>query len=157
MFGRYLQNDPMAQLWFFGDGPLRKEMEDISGKVAPGQIRFLGAIANPWQQVPVGSILLLPSLVEGMPAVIVEAFLARIPVIAFKVGGIPEMAIDMPSCLLIKKNDTAAFVNAMQNLVHLDPIVLERNLDTAQVIAKERFAMKKIAERFIEFYKITCG
>lgn len=157
MFARYLENDPMAQLWFFGDGPLRKEMEDRVEKVSLGQIRFLGAIANPWQMVPDGSILLLPSLVEGMPAVIAEAFLARIPVIAFEVGGIPEMAFDIPSCMLVEKNDTAAFVNAMKNMVQKDPIELEGNLGTAQGIAKERFAINDIADRFIDFYKIVCG
>lgn len=157
MFAGYLKNDPMAQLWFFGDGPLRKEMEEIAGKVAPGQIRFLGAVANPWQLVPNGSILLLPSVVEGMPSVIAEAFLARIPVIAFEVGGISEMSLDMPSCLLIEKNNTAAFVNAMQYMVQKDPFELERKLEIAQEIAKERFEMNKIADRFIDFYKIVCG
>lgn len=157
MFARYLETDPTAQLWFFGDGPLRREIEDKVEKFAAAQIRFLGSIGNPWQLVPKGSILLLPSLVEGMPSVIAEAFLAKIPVITFEVGGIHEMAFDIPSCILIEKNDTAAFVNAMQNMVRRDPNELEGKLETAQGIAKERFSINDIAGQFIDFYKTVCG
>lgn len=157
IFVRYLEIDPKAQLWFLGDGPLRKEMEDRAGALAPEQIRFMGAISNPWQLVPTRSILLLPSLVEGMPAVIAEAFLASIPVIAYEVGGIPEMAAGMPSCRLVAKGNSNAFLKAMQEMAGQDPMELEKKLETSRVIAKDRFSLDLVADRFIDFYKIVCG
>ena len=65
---------------------------------------FKGAIENPWEQIPSNALLILPSAIEGCPAVIAEAMRYHIPVFASHVGGIPEMIEESISCFTFDYN-----------------------------------------------------
>lgn len=152
LFGSYLENDPQAQLWLFGDGPLRESVEGSILKKREA-IRFLGANQNPWSLVPANAILLLPSKIEGMPAVIAEAFLAQIPVIASPVGGIPEMANGMASCSLVTLADKAAWLKVMEFWARISPEEKTQVTNPTKAKAKQRFDLERAGKAFLEFYQ----
>ena len=62
-------------------------------------------------------VLLLPSSAEGLGRVIVEAFLRARPVVASRVGGIPDIVEDGVNGLLVPPGDTRALADAIERLL----------------------------------------
>jgi L-malate glycosyltransferase len=152
-FQEYHKIHPESQLWLIGDGLFRKEMESKAKGNLTNSIRFFGSIQDPWSIIPSNAILLLPSKIEGMPAVIAEAFINKIPIVANRVGGIPEMAEGMSSCILVESENQTQFLEGMDYFRTLPPLEMEEILMDSKVKALERFSMDKVVSSFLEFYK----
>ncbi|MDA0231621.1 MAG: glycosyltransferase family 4 protein [Proteobacteria bacterium] len=74
-----------------GDGPLREFLEQQTAKHGfTNQIHFLGHSWEVAKWLDAADIFILPSLGEGMPAVVLEAMAKGLPVIATSAGGTPE-------------------------------------------------------------------
>jgi glycosyltransferase involved in cell wall biosynthesis len=104
-----------ARLVVVGDGPERGRLETLA---APG-VEFRGAVTS--EEVPAlvrdARALLVPSTCyEGSPRVIVEAFAAGVPVIASRIGGLPEHVEDGVSGLLVEPGNADAWANAVEQL-----------------------------------------
>jgi len=156
-FQEYHKNHPESQLWLFGDGPLRIVTEAKAKRQLPDSIRFFGSVSNPWSLIPPNAILLLPSKIEGMPAVIAEAFLHEIPVVATRVGGIAKMAEGMPSCKLVESGNQTQFLEGMDYFRTLPLFKRTEILADSRSKAIEGFSMDKVASSFLKFYKQVCG
>jgi len=75
-----------------GDGPLRAELEKFVRKNSlENKVIFTGWVRNPLDYMQYFDVLVHPSLYEGCPSVILEAFSLNVPVIGSKAGGIPEL------------------------------------------------------------------
>uniref|UniRef100_UPI0025DB28E2 glycosyltransferase n=1 Tax=Algoriphagus sp. TaxID=1872435 RepID=UPI0025DB28E2 len=69
IFELFLKKYPSAQLWLIGDGPEKERIERETDKLEfKGQVKFLGALAKPFNSIPENSMLILPSISEGLPA-----------------------------------------------------------------------------------------
>jgi glycosyltransferase involved in cell wall biosynthesis len=85
---------PDARLRLVGDGPLRKDLEELVVDLGlSGAISFAGQkshseIAGIYSA---SDIVVVPSLSEGLPMVLLEAMASGRPVVATRVGGIPEL------------------------------------------------------------------
>lgn len=103
------------RLTVVGDGPLRARLEASTRRLLPGQVKHLGW--RPRDELPaiyVGSqVLVLPSLMEGMPNVMLEAMAAGLPVIATRVGGCPELVSDGENGLLVEPGSPPALAAAI--------------------------------------------
>jgi glycosyltransferase involved in cell wall biosynthesis len=103
-----------ARLEIAGEGDERSALE----RIAPSSVRFRGAIAA--TDVPdllAGArALLIPSRSEGLPRVVVEAFAAGVPVIASRVGGLPELVEHGANGLLVDLDDEAGWRGAVERL-----------------------------------------
>jgi glycosyltransferase involved in cell wall biosynthesis len=91
--------------------------------------------------------LVLPSLSEGMPTVILEAMARGLAVIATSVGGV-SLLVDEANGFLIPKNDINALVGALVQGVELDDEELV-NLKTASISKVRRYEWPTIADRLI--------
>ena len=70
--------------------------------------------------------LVMPSKIEGLPAVILEAMYCRIPVIAYEVGGIGEVLQRKETGWAVPAGDRLAFEAAVLDCLNLPAIELER-------------------------------
>jgi len=61
-------------------------------------------------------IFILPSISEGLPNVILEAMACSVPVIASRVGGIPEVIVNRENGLLVSPQNTRALTEAILTL-----------------------------------------
>lgn len=84
-----------------GEGPEGPRLEALASELAPDQVRFLGAVRDPRAVYAAADLLVLPSLSEGLPAVIIEAGLMETPTIASAVGAIPDVIDDGDTGYLI--------------------------------------------------------
>jgi glycosyltransferase involved in cell wall biosynthesis len=75
-----------------GDGPLKEHFVNLAAQLAIGEkVFFTGWVNNPLDFMRDFDILVVPSLYEGCPSVILEAFSLNVPVVGSKAGGIPEL------------------------------------------------------------------
>jgi glycosyltransferase involved in cell wall biosynthesis len=107
-----------ADIVFVGPlNPLLNEILSISG-LSPDKILFTGEI--PYEQVGIelrkSSALVMFSYYENMPCVILEALCTGIPVIATKVGGVPEV-IQADNGMLISSGDEKELLEAMKKMM----------------------------------------
>ncbi len=97
---------------------------------------FLGAMSprNVEGVLSAVDVLTLPSTIEGMPYVILEAMASGVPVVAGGVFGIPEMIEDGRHGFLVEPTDGAALASALGRLITDDD--LRRSMGA---LARERF------------------
>jgi glycosyltransferase involved in cell wall biosynthesis len=117
---------PDAHLRLVGAGTLRGTVEQLVRDV-PGQTSWDERLTQPEvsQALDEATALVLPSRSEGMGRVIVEAFCRARPVVATRVGGIPDLVQDGTNGLLVEPGDTRALADAIVRILS-DPALAER-------------------------------
>jgi L-malate glycosyltransferase len=113
---RLAPEDPSLKLVLIGDGPLRKRLEELA--VALGvreRIEFLGAQgrAKVVELLHGCEAFVLPSRSEPFGIAIVEALACQKPVVATRVGGIPEIIQDGQTGLLVEPDNSEALAEAL--------------------------------------------
>ena len=110
-------NGVQCEVVLIGDGPMRAEIEQrIRDLQLADCVRLAGAAST---ELMIGLIrssraLVLPSLAENFPSVIMEAFSLGRPVIATYVGGIPELVKPGVSGWLVPAGDVASLADAVR-------------------------------------------
>lgn len=156
IFRRVKQNIPSARLLLVGDGPLRTKIEQSVRETGENGVYFTGAIKDPKPLLEASSVLVLPSLVEGLPSVILEAFLARVPVVAYDVGGIAELVRNGETGVLIAAGDEARFSEAVARiLTGLDGA--DEMTVTARELVTAEYSIGAVARRFSDQYRELCA
>ena len=103
-----------------GDGPLAGSLAGLIRELkAEATVEMLGAKTTPEVMKWVGEsdVFLLPSLMEQAGYVLLEAQSTGIPVVATRVGGVPEMVREGRSAFLVEPGDAAGLAAALQQLV----------------------------------------
>ena len=103
-----------------GDGPLRQHLgRRAEDEGLAERIKFVGRRSA--NEIPcwmtAADILVLPSLSEGRPNVVLEAQACALPVVATAVGGTPELLEDGVNGLLVDAGDGAALAGALRRLL----------------------------------------
>jgi glycosyltransferase involved in cell wall biosynthesis len=109
---------PDARLRLVGKGTLRADVEQLIRDI-PGQTAWDERLSQPEvsQALDDATALVLPSRSEGMGRVIVEAFCRARPVVAARVGGIPDLVEDDRNGLLVEPGDTQALADAIVRIL----------------------------------------
>jgi glycosyltransferase involved in cell wall biosynthesis len=130
--------DPRWRLEVCGDGSLLGEMSRRAAElglsdrvVLHGHLAFGAEL---WELYRACHALLHVSMTEGMPQVLLEAFAARLPVVATAVGGVPEMV--RGNGQLIPPQNAPAAAAALQRLLD-DPELRARNVESAADYVRE--------------------
>ena len=152
IFARVREVIPEARLMLIGDGPLRPSVEQKVRELNLSDfVEFKGAIPDPASHLLASSILVLPSIIEGLPGVILEAFYYQTPVVAYDVGGIGDVVEDNVTGRLIPKGDEAAFAQAVCEV--LRPMTpLEAMIESAHRKVVENYNVEKGADTFLALY-----
>src|SRR3989338_4390442 len=88
----YFKNKDNIVFMVIGDGPERASLENlIKQKGLQKKIIFLGQIPDAHKLLSAFDIFVLPSIKEGFPWVVIEAMAAKLPVVATRVGAVPEI------------------------------------------------------------------
>lgn len=153
IFERLLQDFPQATLSLIGEGPLEHRVrENLIHKSWKNQVRFLGALANPFSALSAYSILVLPSVIEGLPAVILEAFREGILVVAYGVGGIPEILKNGETGWVVEKGNETKFLESLKQLILASDNEKEEIRMNSKAFFLENFQLDSIASQFSSFY-----
>ncbi len=102
---------------FVGDGSQLEEMKQLSAKLSVSQfITFLGARTDVYDILRASDVCLLPSRWEGLPIVLIEAGLLKIPVLASATYGNREIVGDHNG-ILFPNGDLAALEQSIQDIL----------------------------------------
>ncbi|MDE9364327.1 glycosyltransferase family 4 protein [Luteipulveratus sp. YIM 133132] len=112
-------------------------------------VRLRGYVSPVWAALAEAHVLLAPSSRESFGNVVVEAQLARRPVVAAAGGGHLETVEDGRTGLLVEPGDPAALAAAVRRLVD-DPALVASLVETAERQAHERFSVEQYADRLDE-------
>ena len=141
-----------------GDGPLRVEIEQACAR--PGsRLIYLGQLPRSQvvEQMKRATVLLVPSLwYEGFPMVMVEALSFGLPIIASRIGGLPEMVQDGHSGLLFEPGDPSALLQTLCTFVR-DTSRIEAMREASRCQFDSHYTEQKNYEILIEIYGELLG
>jgi len=131
---------------FVGDGELRSHLEQAAKKLGlEDKVIFTGFRDDIARLTAAFDIAILPSHFEGMGRSILEAMACAKPIIASRVGGIPDLVDDGINGILIPPNDSRALA---QNLIKLlNDESMRRKLGAA---AKEKVSVRYDVNTMVE-------
>jgi glycosyltransferase involved in cell wall biosynthesis len=142
-----------VQGWLLGDGTLRADLEEqVQTLDLQEEIRFLGYQTEIAQYLSAADLLLLTSDTEGIPAVVLEAGFMGKPVIASRVGGLPECVQDTKTGFLVEPSDDQAFVNAVLQLCR-NPQQRITMAQCAQEWVRSKFTIETVAQQYVDFFQ----
>lgn len=108
---------PTIRLFIAGDGPLLPDLRTmIESKGLADRVKLLGFRDDIRALLASFDIFVLPSLSEGLPIALLEAMSLGVPVVASRVGGIPEVIVDDSQGVLVSPGNPSALANAIQML-----------------------------------------
>src|SRR6185503_18015262 len=122
-FARLRGEAPHARLVIVGAGPLDADLRSQAERLGVASaVRLAGAM--PYARVPAllaaADVYTQPSFDEGIPRATLEAMAMRVPVVASRVGGIPDVVVDGQTGVLVDAGDVGALAAALGRLVR-DP------------------------------------
>jgi glycosyltransferase involved in cell wall biosynthesis len=143
---------PDIVLLLAGDGPERGPCEVLAAELGlQNHVRFLGQRADVPQLLAASDIVALPSESEGFPISAIEALATGKPVVAFGVGGIPEVVADGATGRVVPPADTAAFVSATVALMHDDDLRAAYGVRARR--AAEEFTLEAHVRQILDCYR----
>lgn len=123
-----------------GDGPERDRLAALAAERGlGGAVRFLGPLdeADVARALGEADILVVPSLSEGLPAVIMEAMASGLPVVASAIDAIPELVRDGQTGRLVPPGDPVRLAAAIADFLD-SPELARRMGDAGQRLVAER-------------------
>ena len=143
-----------AFLVLVGDGAWRQRIEAlVSARVPAERVHVQGFVEHDEVPAVLASldVLALPSAYEEMGSVLVEAMAAGVPVVASRVGGIPDVVADGETGLLVPPGDVPAFAAALRRLV-ADP-ALRARLGRRARERSAAYSWPSLARRVLALYR----
>jgi glycosyltransferase involved in cell wall biosynthesis len=147
---------PHARFVVVGDGPQRADLERRAAALGIGSdVTFTGFRADAWRIIAGLGLLVVPSRSDGSPLVVSEAMAAGVPVVASRVGGLPDLVEDGGSGLLVRPGEVEELARAIVSVL-LEPaaatefgargLELAANRSHAQLVDRMELMYRALAE-----------
>jgi len=151
-FRRALDAGARARLRIAGNGPLRAAIDaQVRELGLADHVEMLGFRDDIPHLLAGAHAFLLTSRYEGISVALLESMRAGIPVVATRVGGVPETVIDGETGLLFADDDEAGIARAITELA-LDPARREALGRRALALLHEEFSLERMTRRYLDFY-----
>jgi len=146
-----------VRLHVFGDGPLEERCRRVCHELGlDKRVTFEGFEPAIHQRMAALDLLVMPSLHEGLPYVLLEAMALKVPVVASRVGGIRE-AMEADECgLLVAPGDPAALAEAIERVYHCRELriaLARRGHETLH----RRFLASTMVGEYVDLYRELVG
>jgi glycosyltransferase involved in cell wall biosynthesis len=154
MLPAIVRSCPRAQLLVIGDGPERPACEALARELGiSGHVRFLGKRGDVPRLLSAIDLVLMPSQSEGLGLAAIEALAAARPVIAFAVGGLPEVVVDGLNGRLVPAGDCEAFSKAVIETLQ-DP-ELRFSYARGAASSAQSFGVEAHVARLLDCYRMA--
>jgi glycosyltransferase involved in cell wall biosynthesis len=150
------QGLPM-KYYLAGAGSLRKSLEEKSIQLGlKEEVEFLGFVYDIPAFLTKVDIFVLPSLFEGLGVSALEAMAAAKPVVASRVGGLPELVVDGVTGFLVAPQDAEALAGAVAKLA-ADRALARRMGQSGRERLKAHFTMEQMSKKNEAYYYDLLG
>jgi glycosyltransferase involved in cell wall biosynthesis len=151
IFRRVAERVPDARLVVAGGGPDERHVRtELAEAIRRGRAALMGYVPNSTVRALMheADVLLMPSLEEGFPRVLIQAMAAGLPVVAADVGGVAEVAGERTRELLVAPGDVEGFAARVVELLENPRLRAELAQEGAERV--RRYDVPSVAPRFIE-------
>jgi glycosyltransferase involved in cell wall biosynthesis len=147
-----LKPDLRVQLVILGEGPERAGIEEsVRAAGLQDVVKMPGHVNDVSDYYRMADLMVISSVSEGSPNVLLEAMAAGVPVVATAVGGIPEIAKDQEQALLVPPRDPAAMARALDVLLS-SPETTDKLVTAARTLAATRYSPGQRAQELVALY-----
>lgn len=144
---------PKIKIVVVGKGSLRIELNrQVHDLGVEDIVYFLGFREDVPRILASFDLFVLSSHLEGMGSSLLDAMASRLPIVATRTGGIPEVVIDGETGLLVPPRDPAALAQAILTLYH-DREMAGRLAERGFEVVHEKFSAEAMAWRVIDLYE----
>lgn len=140
-----------AELHVYGEGSLRSDLEEQARRIG-GSVHFHGFADDLREQLLGLDVFVLPTRADNLPVAILEAMAIALPVVATRVGGIPELVVEGETGVLVEPDDPDGLGAALRSLLS-DPALCSRLGSAGARRVEERFDAGTVASRMVSLYE----
>jgi glycosyltransferase involved in cell wall biosynthesis len=150
-FKTVVEADRTARLLILGEGSERPALEaQIRGLDLDGNVSLPGFRTGAADYLPHFDLFVLPSLTEGLPLSVLEAMLAGVPVLATRVGAVPELLEEGMAGFLVA--DAGCLAAAIGKIRREAPEARQR-ADRARRRVQEHYSSSRMADGYMAVYR----
>ena len=142
-----------AQLILIGDGPDRSAAEWLALDLGiQTRVHFLGKQEHVNELLAIADLLLMPSELESFGLAALEAMACKVPSIATRVGGVPELIEEGVTGLLFPVGDVEGMATGALSLLN-NPSRLNEMREAARKDAQKRFCSTLVVPQYVRYYE----
>ncbi len=141
------------KLVLVGDGNGRRENEEWARNIK-GSVVFTGYRSDVYRFMSAADVFVLSSLCEGCPNVVLEASACGTPVVASRVGAVPDLIEDGKTGIIVSPKSVAEIRQALTRLIEEPSLRLGMG-ERARERMKEEFTIDAICQKLEGFYQET--
>lgn len=147
------RQNPKIRLFIVGDGPERQNIHRaLTAHQVNGHVQMLGLRNDVPRLLAAADAFILTSVSEGIPVTVIEAMAAGVPVVATKVGGLPELVTHSISGYLTPPGDASQLAEAVLELA-ADPTKRAQFANRAKSDARTKFSQAKMMGSYASTYE----
>lgn len=148
-----LQKIPNAHYLIVGDGEFKTPLVELSESLGlQKHVTFAGRRTDIPQLLDCSDLFVLPTLIDALPTVLIEALAAERPIVASNVGGIPEIIENNVNGRLIPSGEPAELAAACIQVLEDENLARQFTLAGRQKV-QQQFDVKVQAQKLIEIYE----
>jgi sugar transferase (PEP-CTERM/EpsH1 system associated) len=145
------------RLAIVGDGPLLPALRQQIAAAGIADLVWLpGARTDIAEIMRSFSVFALPSIAEGTPVTILEAMSTGLPVVATRVGGIPEVVLDGVTGAVVPPGDTEALAAALARYVR-QPELAAQHGAAGRLRVEQQYSMTTMLAAYMQLYDGLCA
>ncbi|MDH4221948.1 MAG: glycosyltransferase family 4 protein [candidate division Zixibacteria bacterium] len=147
-----IQFFPDIKLFIAGDGPEKSNLEELSDQLKLGDyVIFAGYLKEIFETMAGFDLLVLPSVIEPFGLVLAEGMALQKPIVATRVGGIPEVVEDKKTGILVPPENPHALAQAIVKLLKDKSLASQLGRIGRERVEKH-FTIDKMIERIEEMF-----
>jgi glycosyltransferase involved in cell wall biosynthesis len=144
---------PEVNFIIAGEGPYKNELKKRTRELKlDKKVKFLGYIPHVPSFLPLFNVIVIPSFSEGLCISAIEAMAARRPVVAYSVGGLPEVVDNFENGFLVEKGDFVALAEKIMLLLN-ERDVSEDISRAARLKVEKSFNLNKMVSETENIYE----
>jgi N-acetyl-alpha-D-glucosaminyl L-malate synthase BshA len=152
VFAQVVREVP-AQLILVGDGPDRSAAEWLAHDLNINHlVHFLGKQDRVNELLPLADLMIMPSSLESFGLAALEAMACKVPAIATRVGGVPELIEDGVTGLLFPVGSVDEMAAGAIALLR-DRVRFDAMRDAARKDAQKRFCASLVVPKYVKYYE----
>lgn len=138
---------------FYGQRGLSEIEQAVAARGLAEVVRIVPPVRNVAALMTRLDAVVLPSLHEGFPNVVLEAMASRRPVVVTPVGEVPSLVADGVAGFHAKTGDPVTLARALDGLASLPPEERRAMGERGRAVVEERYAMARVAEAHLALYR----
>jgi glycosyltransferase involved in cell wall biosynthesis len=150
---RLIDDGLAVELILVGEGELKDALIREAGRLGiRDRVEFSGNVDDVPSVLSTFDLFVLPSLEEGLPMSILEAMAAGVPVVATRVGGIPELIKNGKEGVLVEPGDAEELASAIENVLS-SPELARSMAEEARRKTNREFSVERMVREYESLYQ----